>query len=308
MRIVKSILRYARSRHRFVLHSSLDVQEQFSPSIVSSQSGRPKRPRYIFSHFRLTPKFTMEKESNPFTSVDARRISSTSDIDVAPVDTLSDADEALSFLEQHPRAPEIAEEGNAILEDPLRMKKLILKTDLFIVPLLAAVYFLQFLDKTTLSYTAVMGIRKDTHLRGQEYSDLSMLFYIGFLVAEFPTQYLAQKISRLGIYLGINVIIWGLILACHAACTTFAGLTVVRTLLGVFESCVAPILVLLIAMWYRKTEQGRRVSWFYVCNSLTQIFGGCVAYGVSFAHVRFANWRIFYLAIGVLTMVRFRSK
>ena len=66
---------------------------------------------------------------------------------------------------------------------------------------------------------------------------------------------------------------------------------------------VAPILVMIIAMWYKKNEQGRRVSWFYVCNSLTQIFGGFVAYGVSFTHGGFASWRIFYIAIGAMTMV-----
>lgn len=57
--------------------------------------------------------------------------------------------------------------------------------------------------------------------------------------------------------------LWGVVLCCHAACTSFAGLAVCRTLLGVFESCVAPILVLIIAMWYKKEEQGRRVSFFY---------------------------------------------
>lgn len=57
-------------------------------------------------------------------------------------------------------------------------------------------------------------------------------------------------------------------------------------------------------MWYKKAEQGRRVSWFYVCNSLTQIFGGAVAYGVSFTHNKhLASWRIFFLAIGILTVV-----
>ena len=96
--------------------------------------------------------------------------------------------------------------------------------------------------------------------------------------------------------------LWGLVLGSHAACTSFAGLAICRTLLGVFESCVAPILVLIIAMWYKKEEQGRRVSWFYVCNSLTQIFGGVVAYGVSFAHSKFASWRIFYVAIGAMTV------
>ena len=61
----------------------------------------------------------------------------------------------------------------------------------------------------------------------------------GFLVTEFPTQYLAQHLSRLGLYLGINIMIWGLILGFHAACTSFAGLAIVRTLLGVFESWYA---------------------------------------------------------------------
>ncbi|KAL8779382.1 MAG: hypothetical protein Q9194_001479 [Teloschistes cf. exilis] len=259
------------------------------------------------NHANETDAIDPEKH-NPFALLDGRNQSNTTGESLVTIKTLRDADEALCFLENHPRSAQIAEEGNAILEDPQQLKKLVRKIDLTIAPLLACVYFLQFLDKTTLSYTAVMGIRTDTHLKGQNYSNLSMLFYIGtaypsLLAAEFPTQYLAQRISRLGLYLGLNIMTWGLILGFHAACTSFAGLCVVRTLLGVFESCVAPILVLIIAMWYKKNEQGRRVSWFYVCNSLTQIFGGCVAYGVSFASTGFATWRIFYIAIGALTMV-----
>ena len=178
------------------------------------------------------------EKDDPFAALDGRKImheKSSADATVAVTD-LKDADEALAFLENHPRRVEVAEEGAAILEDPVRRRRLIWKIDLTLVPLLASVYFLQFLDKTTLSYTAVMGIRTNTHLVGQDYSNLSMLFYIGFLAAEVPTQYLAQHISRLGRYLGINIMIWGLILGCHAACTTFAGLSVVRVLLGVFES------------------------------------------------------------------------
>ena len=125
--------------------------------------------------------FDNEKHTkeNPFAALDGRHASVVDPNGVITVKTLKDADEALSFLENHPRAAEIAGEGNAILEDPVQLKKLIRKIDLTIAPLLAAVYFLQFLDKTTLSYTAVMGIRTDTHLVGQDYSNLSMLFYVG---------------------------------------------------------------------------------------------------------------------------------
>jgi len=124
----------------------------------------------------------------PFAGLDGRRpsVASQEGVGTVTVVDLLNADEALEFLTNHPRAAEIAIQGTAILEDPIQLKKLVRKIDFTIAPLLAAVYFLQFLDKTTLSYTAVMGIRKDTHLVGQDYSDLSMLFYIGLY---FPSHH-----------------------------------------------------------------------------------------------------------------------
>jgi hypothetical protein len=103
----------------------------------------------------------------PFSGLDARKPSNATEKGAVTVLSLKDADEAVEFLSNHPRAAEISAEGNAILEDPVQLKKLIRKIDFTIAPLLAAVYFLQFLDKTTLSYTAVMGMRTDTHLKGQ---------------------------------------------------------------------------------------------------------------------------------------------
>ncbi|KIV83057.1 hypothetical protein PV11_05117 [Exophiala sideris] len=214
-----------------------------------------------------------------------------------------DADEAFAFLRDHPNAVEIREEAVAILSDPKMTKRLVRKIDFTIIPCMVAVYFLQFLDKTTISYAAVMGLRTDTHLKGQDYSNIAMMFYIGYLVAEFPTQYLAQRLSRLGKYLGVNVMCWGAVLASMAACTSYAGLMICRVLLGIFEAPVAPILVLIIAMWYKKEEQGRRVSYFYVCNSITQIFGSGIAYGASFTKGNFASWRIFFLIIGLMTIL-----
>ena len=131
------------------------------------------------AHATIPSEKVKEEESNPFTFLDGRKASVAVEDANITLESLKDADEALLFLENHPDPLQIAEAGNTILEDPERLKKLVRKIDLTIAPLLAAVYFLQFLDKTTLSYTAVMGIRTDTHLKGQDYSDLSMLFYIG---------------------------------------------------------------------------------------------------------------------------------
>ena len=137
-----------------------------------------------------------EEKQDPFAALDGRKESLISGEGTITVETLKDADEALTFLESHPRAAEVAEEGSAILGKPVELKRLVRKIDWTIAPLLAAVYFLQFLDKTTLSYTAVMGIREDTHLKGQEYSDLSMLFYIG---VSPPIKAIAQRITSVNL-------------------------------------------------------------------------------------------------------------
>jgi ACS family allantoate permease-like MFS transporter len=133
-------------------------------------------------------KSSFDGKAQPFANLDGRKTSIGIGSHHAIVATLADADEALNFLETHPRAAEVALEGNAILEDEQQRRRLVRKIDVAIVPLLAMTYFLQYLDKTTLSYAAVMGLRTDTHLKGQQYSDLSMLFYIGFIATEFPTR------------------------------------------------------------------------------------------------------------------------
>lgn len=104
---------------------------------------------------------------------------------------------------------------------------------------MCVVYGLNYLDKTTLSYASIMGLRTDIHLHGQQYSWLSSMFYFGYLFWEYPTSRLLQRMP-LGKYSAINVFMWGLILTLFATVNSFAGAMVIRTFLGVFESAVTP--------------------------------------------------------------------
>ncbi|KAI0780563.1 MFS general substrate transporter [Trametes elegans] len=179
--------------------------------------------------------------------------------------------------------------------------KLRRKLDFIIPPICAVVYFTQFLDKTSLNYASIMGFP----ITGQRYNLVSMAFYLGYFAWIFPTVYISQKL-RLAKYLGANIIIWGIVLMAHAATTSFGTFFALRFLLGMCESCVTPILILIISMFYKKDEQGTRISWFYVMPSagLTQIFGGFIAYGISFydGHI-IANYKIVYLLFGALALV-----
>ncbi|KAJ4420382.1 hypothetical protein N0V82_004371 [Gnomoniopsis sp. IMI 355080] len=72
------------------------------------------------------------------------------DINSSEISSLDDKDEAFLFLKKTPRAAELRAEGQAILDDPIRYKKLMRKVDMMIVPLLAAMSFIEVLDTITL--------------------------------------------------------------------------------------------------------------------------------------------------------------
>lgn len=47
-------------------------------------------------------------------------------------------------------------------------------------------YFFQFLDKSALAGTAILGLRTDLHLTGSQYSWANGIYYFGFLAATYP--------------------------------------------------------------------------------------------------------------------------
>ncbi|TQN71859.1 putative transporter [Colletotrichum shisoi] len=110
-------------------------------------------------------------------------------------------------------------EGEVI--DPQESSALLRRLDLRLMPLLCITYALQSIDRTTLSYAAVFGIREDTGLSGPEFSWAGALLYVGYLFWEFPTSVLLQKLP-INHSMSVTVVLWGAVLMCHAASRSFA--------------------------------------------------------------------------------------
>ncbi|BGP24712.1 hypothetical protein JCM10295v2_003631 [Rhodotorula toruloides] len=173
------------------------------------------------------------------------------------------------------------------------------KLDMRILPILAFVYFSQFLDKLAPSYASVLSLP----ITGESYNLVSLAFYVGFFVAEIPQGIISQRFP-LARYLGSNILLWATALILHAASGRFAPFFIFRVLLGVFEACVAPILIALIASFYKKSEQARRIGFYYAMNGVTYIVGGAIAYGVTHYHGdAIAHWRIIFILFGGLAFV-----
>ena len=91
--------------------------------------------------------------------------------------------------------------ANVPLEESHRVRR---KVDLILLPLLGFCYFLQFLDKQTLSYASLLGMIEDIHLEGTQFSWVASVFYFGYMFWSYPTMYLSVRLP-IGKYLGATV-------------------------------------------------------------------------------------------------------
>ncbi|KAJ5788192.1 Major facilitator superfamily domain general substrate transporter [Penicillium paradoxum] len=208
-----------------------------------------------------------------------------------------DADEAMKAIS--------ALQGETIELDEATNRRLLSIIDWHMMPIMCLVYGMNYLDKTTLSYANVMGIKDDLNLKGDQYQWLASLFYFGYLAWEYPTNRLLQRLP-LGKYSAACILIWGVILCCFAAVKNYSGAIAIRFMLGVFEAGVTPGFALLTSQWYTKREQGSRVNIWFSFNGVGQIFGGVVAYGIAAGTEKHGSaidpWKIVFLVTGLLTV------
>ncbi|KAK3671796.1 Allantoate permease [Recurvomyces mirabilis] len=208
-----------------------------------------------------------------------------------------DADEALKAFQSHP--------GQVIHIDEATNKRLLRIIDWHLIPVMCIVYGLNYLDKTTISYASVMGIKKDIGLVRDDYQWLGSMFYFGYIAWEYPTNRLLQRLP-IGKYSAACIIAWGVVLACFAAVENFAGAVAIRFMLGVCEAAVTPGFALITSQWYTKKEQGTRTGIWFSFNGWAQIFGGLVAYGIARGtanhQTSLAGWKIVFLLTGLLTV------
>ncbi|KAL8292326.1 hypothetical protein RQP46_001792 [Phenoliferia psychrophenolica] len=151
-----------------------------------------------------------------------------------------------------------------------RLYRLVVKRVLVIM---LGTYFLQSLDKGTMSFAAIMNIRQDTGMVGQEYAWLTTILYLGILVMEWPVSIIVQKYP-VGRYLGFSIMAWGAVLAGSAASHSWGGLMAARFLLG------------------------------DAMTGIQQAVGGVMSFGVShIKHGPLHSWQVLFIALGCFTIL-----
>lgn len=107
----------------------------------------------------------------------------------------------------------------------------------------------------------------------------------------------------IGRFVAIATVLWGAVLMTTAASRSFASLMSIRAILGCLESCINPAFIVISAQWWTRDEQPLRISYWYLGNSIGQVCGGLLGYGI--AHISsqaVPNWAFFFLIFGAITI------
>lgn len=87
-------------------------------------------------------------------------------------------------------------------------KRLLRKLDLRVVPIIAFLYTLAFLDRINIGNARIQGLEKDLHMKGQDFNIALMIFFIPYILFEVPSNLLVRKIAP-STWLSTIMVLWG---------------------------------------------------------------------------------------------------
>lgn len=204
-------------------------------------------------------------------------------------------DKALHFAQQHGHNEITPEED----------RKVCRKLDLIIMPLFCFLYMNQFMDKTSISFAAIMGVIKDYDMVDNMYSWTNSAFYLGYVFGSPFSAILLQKVPTVK-FVSVTIVIWGLVQCLHCVPKTYAAFIFLRTFLGFLEAFVAPIFVIVLNQYYRHEEHFSRTGIFYGFNGVGTIFLSGVSYGLYKTGIysySIKTYKILFLIIGLMTIL-----
>ncbi|KAH8155576.1 uncharacterized protein LAJ45_00586 [Morchella importuna] len=176
--------------------------------------------------------------------------------------------------------PSTMEAAEGPFFDAARTKKLLRKMDWHLVPFLALLYLLSFLDRTNVGNARLAGLEKDLGMSGLDYNVALAVFFPWYVLAEVPSNIMMKK-TRPSLWLTIIMLAWGVVMTLMGVVTSYGGLLAARMALGVAEGGLFPGVTFYITMWYQRHECGLRMAIFFSAATLAGAFGGLLARGIS---------------------------
>ncbi|KAG5977394.1 hypothetical protein E4U55_006849 [Claviceps digitariae] len=145
-------------------------------------------------------------------------------------------------------------------------KRLLMKIDCNLMPIICVLYLLLCLDSSNLDNASENGLLTDLQMTGKD--DFNI-----------PSN-LVMRAWRPSLWISSLMLGWAIIVTCEGSVQSFAGLLVTRSFLGLVQGGVFPGLVYFISMWYQSHECGLRIAMFYSVAVAGTSFNDLIGNGI----------------------------
>ncbi|KAL4973550.1 major facilitator superfamily domain-containing protein [Aspergillus desertorum] len=168
--------------------------------------------------------------------------------------------------------------SGAVTKTDPREIKLVRKLDTRIMPIVWAMYSLNYVDRNAIASARLNGLETDLGLQGTQYNICISILFVGYLLMQIPSNMLMSSGKvRASIYMSVCMGSWAAVSACTALTKNYTGLVMVRFFRGIAEAPFYPGALFLLSLFYTRKEIALRISILYSGNIVATAMSGLIA-------------------------------
>ncbi|KAF0328726.1 major facilitator superfamily transporter [Colletotrichum asianum] len=155
-------------------------------------------------------------------------------------------------------APAVDYSGATAKTDPEEIK-LVKKLDLWVMPTLWLMYWLNYLDRNAIALARLNGLEKQLGLSSVQYSTSVSILFVGYILGQIPSNMGLTRV-RPSWYMGGFMMAWAVVSALRAVVHDYKGLVLTRFFLGVVEAPYYPGALYILSIFYTRKELATRIT------------------------------------------------
>ncbi|VXC94774.1 Major facilitator transporter [Burkholderia sp. 8Y] len=145
------------------------------------------------------------------------------------------------------------------------------KAMLRLIPLMCAIYFMSFLDRTNVALAKVQ-LAADVGISAAAYGLGSGIFFIGYALLEVPSNLAAHRVGPRR-WIARIAVSWGILSTAMMFVQGEWSFYVLRVLLGIAEAGLFPALMYMVTLWFAPADRPIAVGWIYTAPALALVLG-----------------------------------
>jgi MFS family permease len=178
------------------------------------------------------------------------------------------------------------------------------KVSVRLVPFVALMFFINYLDRTAIAFAGPNGMNEDLGLSAAQFGFASGVFFIGYILLEIPSNLALHKFGARR-WLARIMVSWGLVSLLFTWVSSVEQLYVLRFALGVAEAGFFPGAILFLSLWVPSRHRSQILALFYLAQPLTTVIGAPLAALLIQQHGLFGldGWRVMYLGVSIPAII-----